>query len=82
MHAACTPHARRMHAACTLHEQVQLQLHEFLSLLTRLCFLKANPRYGKKDPKGRGARRKHSTAHAPRPPCPDAPPLPHDTRRW
>ena len=29
-------------------EQVQLQLFEFLSLLTRLCFLKANPRYGKK----------------------------------
>ena len=28
-------------------EQVQLQLFEFLSLLTRLPFLKANPRYGK-----------------------------------
>ena len=36
-------------------EQVQLQLSEFLSLLTRLSFLKANPRYGKKDPKGSAA---------------------------
>ena len=43
-------------------EQVQLQLFEFLSLLTRLCFLKANPRYGKKDPKGTGARVESSPA--------------------
>ena len=36
-------------------EQVQLQLFEFLSLLTRLPFLKANPRYGKMSPKGSAA---------------------------
>ena len=36
-------------------EQVQLQLFEFLSLLTRLAFLKANPRYGKMSPKGSAA---------------------------
>ena len=36
-------------------EQVELQIHEFLSLMTRLAFLKANPRYGKKDPKGTAA---------------------------
>ena len=34
---------------------MQLQLFEFLSLLTRLCFLKANPRYGKSGPKGQAA---------------------------
>ena len=34
---------------------MQLQLFEFLSLLTRLAFLKANPRYGKMSPKGSAA---------------------------